>query len=249
MVHLDRKLILIGIGVVIILATFGLDYWYNYTNPVTEITEFSLPKTTPNPHRIYNYYKDGNLVGTYEQTLEPTAEGYTAAVKINVSPEGNKYIVESLLTVDKQVAPIRYNVNATINDVSSSISLKPNGTSYTLTYKAKTNSTNFNLETTKPIVLIDNNHPTHWELILTGLSLDPGKRYSFKAIVPQQNQIVALEIVQSDKIQNVYVEGVYYNCTVIYENNYDLKFYFSNGELVLFQNQSQNLEIRLSSSS
>lgn len=248
---MDRKWLYFGAAIVILAGLVGWEIWINIAHPLYKISSINLPHEVLGSPRVYNYLKDGVIIGTYTQTTEmgPTSgiESFLVTTVADVQTGGKNFVVETRLTVNSFDTPLTYFVNATLAGTPSSIRVQRIEKVYEIQNTVQGQVFPTQVEPPNPVVIIDNNIPAHWELIISGIRMESGERYGLSALVPQQNGVKEFELSIDEKTSSITVEGVNYICTVIRENNFDLSFYLSNGKLVRFLNQPQNIEISLKS--
>ena len=240
-----------GAAIVILAGLVGWEIWINIAHPLYKISSINLPREVLGSPRVYNYLKDGVIIGTYTQTTErgPTygIESFLITTVADVQTGGKNFVVKTRLTVNSFDTPLTYFVNATLDGSPSSIRVQRMEKIYEIQNTIQGQVFPTQIEPPSPVVIVDNNIPAHWELIIRGTKMEPGERYGLNALVPQQNGVKEFELSVDEKTSSITVDGVDYKCTVVRENTFDLSFYLSDGKLIRFRNQSQNIEISLKS--
>ena len=248
---MDRKWLFFGAAVIILAGLVGWEIWINIAHPLYKISSINLSSEVLGSPRIYNYVKDGLIIGTYTQTTEkgPTfgVESFLVTTVADVQTGGKNFVVKTRLTVNSFDAPLTYFVNATLDGSPSSIRVQRMEKIYEIQNTVQGQMYPTQVEPPNPVVIVDNNIPAHWELIIHGVNMKSGERYGLSALVPQQSGVKEFELSVDEKTSSITVEGVEYICTVVRENTYDLSFYLSEGKLIRFRNQPQNIEIILKS--
>ncbi len=248
---MDRKWLFFGAAVIILGGLVGWEIWINIAHPLYKISSINLSSEVLGSPRIYNYVKDGVIIGTYTQTTErgPTfgVESFLVTTVADVQTGGKNFVVKTRLTVNSAATPLTYFVNATLDGAPSSIRLQRMEKIYEIQNTVQGQVYPKQVEPPNPVVIVDNNIPAHWELIIHGADMKSGERYGLSAIVPQQSGVKEFELSIDEKTSTITVEGVEYICTVVRENTSDLSFYLSDGKLIRYRNQPQNIEIILKS--
>jgi hypothetical protein len=246
---MERKWLYFSAAAVILVGLVGWELWINVVHPLYKIDSINLPNEKPVSSGIYNYVKDGVVIGTYRQKTESGTATDLASFLItsvvDVQTDGKSFEVETRLTVNSFNTPITYFVNATLDDSISSIRVKPFDKTYKIENIVNGELFSTQVEPTNPVFIVDNNVPAHWELIINGAKMVPGERYGLSALVPQLNGVKEYELSIDQNLSSITVAGIEYKCKVVRENSSDLIFYFSDGKLILFRNQPLNLEISL----
>ena len=248
---MDRKWLFFGAAAVILAGLIGGEIWINIAHPLYKISSINLSSDVLGSARVYNYMKDGVIIGTFMQMTErgPTygVESFLVTTIADVQTGGKSFVVKTRLTVNSFNTPLTYFVNATLDGSPSSIRVQRMEKIYEIQNTIKGQVFSTQVEPPNPVVIVDNNIPAHWELIIRGVKMESGERYGLIALVPQQNGVKEFELSVDEKTSSITVEGVDYICTVVRENTFDLSFYLSDGKLIRFRNQSQNIEISLKS--
>jgi hypothetical protein len=91
------------------------------------------------------------------------------------------------------------------------------------------------------ILLIENNMPGFWEILLNSITLERGVKYSGNIYIPQGATVFPINLVVNRKPQNVWIDGEQLSCTVVNEADLDLSFYIYERELVQVRNDSQDV--------
>ncbi|MCX6642141.1 MAG: hypothetical protein NTV15_01980 [Candidatus Bathyarchaeota archaeon] len=154
----------------ILTGLVGWEIWINIAHPLYKISSI----------RVYNYMKDGVIIGTYTQTTErgPTygVESFLVTTVADVQTGGKSFVVKTRLTVNSLDTPLTYFVNATLDGSSSSIRVQRMEKIYEIQNTIQGEVFPMQVEPPNPVVIVDNNIPAHWELIIRNIKMKPGEQ-------------------------------------------------------------------------
>jgi hypothetical protein len=110
-----------------------------------------------------------------------------------------------------------------------------------------TSSQGKNQTTTLPLpantVIIDNNNPAHWELLMKSFNAEAGKKYGINTFTPQGAVVQKIEFGIDTSHQFVAIDTMSYECIVAREPNFQIALYFYNGDLIQYKNDVDGIII------
>jgi len=92
-------------------------------------------------------------------------------------------------------------------------------------------------------VIIDNNSPAHWELLMKSFNAEAGKKYSINSFVPQGAVVQEIEFSVDSIHQFVNIGTKSYECVVARAPDFQITLYFYNGDLIQYNNDVDGIII------
>jgi len=233
------------LGAIILGGAVALELYQNFANPYIDYSPGSFTNLLIGSPQVFNYYKDGSIIGNYTYLLtQQTAAGqtlYTLKTGINAIYQGQGI---SLNTTHRFLGPTRhvdYSVNADIAGGASSVQCVFNGNAVGLNMTSQGKSQTLNLSLLPDTVLIDNNDPVHWELLMKSFTAQEGKAYNVNVLTPQGATVQTLQIGISTSHQFINIGGKSYECVVMTEPDLQISVFFFQGNMIQFQNDADGI--------
>jgi len=242
----NRRLIIIGAVVLLAMVAFELyaDYFITYT----EYKPNALTNLNVGPLQLTDYYKDGENIGTYTSTVEVKNQTlgeitYTISSKTDLIYQEKHQTVDTILTITDRMRLLDYKVSASINDISSTTTVTMKGSNANVTNTFMGDTITLNVNVPENTIVMDHSQPAHWELLVRSFNFELGKRYRVNVFIPQTASIHSWELGADQNLQTISIGGVSYTCLVVRQADMDIQFYVSNGALIRYRDQINNIVI------
>jgi len=228
------------LGAIILIGAVAVELYSNYANPYIEYAPSSFSSLLTDTPQRFGYYKDGTLIGTYTYTLTTQTSGsktlYTLTTTIDANYQDTQLILNTTHRFLGETSHIEYTVNTDLAGAKSHVECVFLGgkAGIITTFQGKNMTTTATLPSNT--VIIDNNDPAHWELLMKSFSAEAGKRYRVSALVPQGAAVQTLEFGVDTSHQFVNIGSKSYECIVAREPNYEITLYFYQGNLIQYKN-------------
>jgi hypothetical protein len=235
------------LGAIILAGAVAVELYSNYANPYLEYTPGAFTSLLTNTPQRFNYYKDGALIGTYTYTLTSETRGsqtlYTLMSTSNGTYEGNLLNVNATHRFFGAANHAEYTVDSHVADVTSHLECVFLAGKVGIVFTQDDKSQSISVTPGTNAIIIDNNDPAHWELLMKSATFEPGKKYKVNAILPQSGSAVALEFGVDTAHQYVNIGGTSYDCVVAREPNFEITLYFYQGNLIKYENKADGILI------
>jgi hypothetical protein len=101
------------------------------------------------------------------------------------------------------------------------------------------------LELPENTALFDTFMPGHWDLFFKQFTLEPGKRVTVDAFIPQLLSHLSIVLASDKKAKTVSVEGVDYECMAVRVVELNLILYLHEGDLIQLEEPERGIVISL----
>ena len=231
------------LGVFLILAsTFAIEYYTKSRFPTTPLEMVGVPELTIGAINEYTCLKELNPVGTYSYMVTGKSGGvYSMESLTDVSLDGNRLQLSSSFTFDEAYIPIHYMLTADQGGDTNEFDVIFSEGNVISVVTLAGESVTLSEEFPSGAILVENNMPGFWEILLQSSRLESGKRYTIKAYIPQGGTMFDLEFYVNEGTKTITVDGVELECTLIQESTLSLSFYMHDGELVQMRDTSQDI--------
>jgi len=238
---------LLILGAIILVGAVAVELYSNFANPYLEYTPSAFNSLLTDATQNFDYYKDGAKIGTYTYTLTTETRSqqtlYTLTTTSNATFEGNKLIVDSTHRFLGAANHVVYTVDSEVAGVASHLECVFLAGKVGIVYTSGDKSQSVSITPGANAIIIDNNDPAHWELLMKSTTFEPGKKYKVNAILPQSCSAVALEFGVDTAHQYVNIGGTSYDCVVAREPNFEITLYFYQGNLIKYENKADGILI------
>jgi hypothetical protein len=235
------------LGAIILAGAIAVELYSNFTNSLIDYTPGSYTSLIIGAPQQFDYYKDGILLGTYTYTLNTqnnvSSTFYTLETSVDLTYQGKPLRVDTAHRFLDEVSHVNYTVDVNIDGVKTNLECIFLGAKALI--KTSSQGKNQTTTVTLPVntVLIDNNNPAHWELLMKSFNAEAGKKYSINALVPQGAIVQKNEFSKATSHQFVNIDSKSYECVVAREPNYQITLYFYNGDLIQYKNDIDGIII------
>ncbi len=244
--QMNNRTILI-IGALILGGAIALELYTNYADPYIDYAPGSFTNLLTDTPQSFSFYKDGELIGNYTYTLKTQASGgqtlYTLTTSIDAEYQGSNLLLNTThrflgitshveYTVDSDIAGIESQLACVFLGNTAGINARSQGKNQTTTVTMQPNT-----------IIIDNNDPVHWELLMKSFTAEAGKRYSVNALVPQGAEVRTLSFGVDTSHQFVNIGSQSYECIVAREPDYEITLFFYEGHLIQYKNDVDGIVI------
>ncbi len=231
------------LGVFLILAsTFVIEYYTKSRFPTTPLEVTGVPELAIGETKEYTCIKELNPVGTYSYTVTGKSGGvYSMESLTDVSIEGNRLQLSSSFTFDEDYVPVHYMLTADQGGDTNEFDVTFSGGNVVSVLTLADESVTLSEEFPDGAILVENNMPGFWEILLQSSRLESGKRYSAKAYIPQGGTMFDLEFFVNEGTRTITIDGVELDCTLVQESSLSLSFYMYDGELVQMRDTGQDI--------
>lgn len=236
-------------GVFIILAsTFLIEYYTNTRFPTQAMVISGVPELIIGVEHVFSYAHELEDVGTASYTITGRqGDYYTLVSSTDVSSDEGRIQLEGTYVFDTQFNPESYSLHVDHEGEVNDIEVVFTGGNVVSTVSLENDTVTLSEEFPEGAVLLENNMPGFWEILLLSTDLEMGARYKIQAYIPQGGAVFDLEFYVQNDPKTITVEGEQLSCTVIQETTLDLRFYLFEGEMVQMRNIDQdNIFTRLS---
>jgi hypothetical protein len=235
------------LGAILLAGAVAVELYSNFANPYLEYAPGAFNSLLTNTPQNFDYYKDGVKIGTYTYTLTTETRSsqtlYTLATTSNATYDGSKLIVDSTHRFLGAANHVEYTVDSDVAGVTSHLECVFLAGKVGIEFKSGTKSQSVSLTPGANAIIIDNNDPAHWELLMKSTTFEPGKRYKVNAILPQSGTTAELEFGVDTAHQYVNIGTKSYECVVAREPNYEITLYFYQGNLIKYENRADGILI------
>jgi hypothetical protein len=238
---------IIIVAALILAGAIGIELYTNFTTTLLDYAPTGFTSLILDAPQVFDYYKDGTLIGTYTYTLTSVATGadttYALKTTVDATYQEKHLTVNSTYRLRGAATPVSYEVDFALDGVTSKLETTYTGGNAVIdTSTAGANDT-FTVPTPAGTVTIDNNNPAQWELLMKSFTAQAGKRYRVSALVPQGAVVQSVEYGVDTNRQFVTIGGKSYECVVAREPNYQISLYFYRGDLIQYKNDIDGIII------
>jgi hypothetical protein len=241
---LRRQWVLAGI-VLIIGASLLTELVLNRLYPETGI-EISLPELRVGEEHVYTFYREGQQVGTHSYVIagrigEGASAEYTMISTTDITYEGKSLLLRGEYVFDHLYRPIGYALNASEEDKRSRVRAAFSQGEVEITIDSEGETIELTEQVAEGTLLIENQMPGYWEILLQSSTLMPGKRYVVDAFIPQLGAATRLTLTVDRGTSKVTHEGVELDCKVVREADQGLVFYLYGGQLIQYRDDENGV--------
>jgi len=242
-----RKLWIIGIAAAIFGVLFFMEFYTSLRFPVTSYVPTGLPPL-PVAERNYDFYKDGEKVGTYIFRVEEARDyegqpAYFTSSTTSVVSDDTVIELETRYIFNVKLNPLEYSLNATIGEDHQSIACVFDGWNVDASTEMEGSRVERGMELPVDTVLIDTKMLGHWDLFFKSFNPEVGKRIGFTMYVPQALDTASMELTVDKETKTLTINEVDYECQVVSVSKLDLTFYIHNDDVLKLEESNQNIEI------
>jgi len=247
-----RKLWILVITGAILGGAALLEIYASVLYPVTEYEPGGLPQLAVGVERDYDFFKDGERVGSYSFLVEEMGQyrdqtAYFTRSLTSVTYHDTVIELETLYIFNEDLNPLEYRLNATLGEDRQFIICLFDGWNVNATMEMEDRTVPAELELPAGTVLIDNNMLCQWELFFKSFDPVPGKRVRFTAFVPQILDKKTVELFVEKGRETLTLNVTAYECMVVRAPDLDIVFYLHGGDLLKLEESEQDIEIVVAS--
>ena len=235
------------LGALILVGAVAVELYSNFSNPFISYTPTGYSNLLTGSPQMFNYYKDGVLLGTYTYDLHILKSGnstqYLLDTYINIKYQFNHITVNSTHSFLSEVSHLSYTTQYGLNTTKTTLHCNFTGNNVTVMSNTGGKNQTFSVVLPTNTVIIDNNDPAHWELLSKSFNAMEGSKYYVNAFVPQGAAVQQFEYGVDTPHQFVSIGSKNYECVVAREPNFEITLYFYKGDLIQFRNDVDNILI------
>ena len=238
---------LIIVAALILAGAIGIELYSNFVTTVTDYAPTGFTNLTMDTPQVFDYYKDGTLIGTYSYTITSKTTGavtlYTLVTVVDATYQSQHLSVNSTYRFTGATKPVGYEVDFGLNSTTSRlVTTYADGNAFIVTSAAGANQT-LTVPLPGNVVTIDNNNPAQWELLQKSFTPKPGQIYGVNALVPQGAVVQSVEYGVDTNHQFVSIGGKSYECVVARDPDFQISLYFYQGNLIQYKNDVDGIII------
>jgi hypothetical protein len=238
---------LLILGAIILVGAVAVELYSNFSDPYLTYTPGAFTSLVTDTPQRFNYYKEGEPIGTYTYTLTSETRSqqtlYSLTATNNATYQGNKLLVVSTHRFLGAANHVSYTVNSNVAGVVSNLECAFLAGKVSIIFTSSDKSQSVTVTPGENAIIIDNNDPAHWELLMKSATFEPGKKYKVNAILPQSGLTSELEFGVDTAHQYVNIGSKSYECIVAREPNYEITLYFYQGDLIKYDNKTDGIMI------
>ena len=253
-----RKAWIIVISATIVGGVFAFEYWTSIQFPLVDYTPGDLPVLPVGIVREYDYVIEGEMAGTYRFWVEatgpyavgaggslPVRTAYFARSLTSLEHEGVAAEIEMIYVFGTDLTPFEYRLNASLGDESERITCVFDGWNVEGKIEAGESTLEQSLELPEDTALFDTFMPGHWDLFFKQFTLEPGRRVTIDAFIPQLLSHLSIVLASDKKAKTVSIGGVDYECLVVRVVELNLVLYLHEGDLIRLEEPDRGIVISL----
>jgi hypothetical protein len=241
---LRRQWILAGVALILgasLLVELYLDRIYPET-----LIEVTLPDIQLGEEQVYSFYREGQRIGTHSYAVtgrEGTgaSANYTMISTTDITYEGENILLRGEYIFNHLYGPLSYELNATGEDKHTRLQATFRQGEVELTVHSGSEVANVTEQVPDGVVLIENQMPGYWEILLQSTTLTPGKRYVVHAFIPQRGSAARLTLTVDRETSKVKQGDADIECNVIREADMGLVFYLYGGDLIQYRDEANGV--------
>ncbi len=233
-------------GIVLILgASLLVELYLNRLYPETGI-EITIPDLQFGEEHVYSFYREDQLVGTYSYVISGREGGgasaeFTMISTTDIVYEGKNLLLRGEYVFDHLYRPLGYALNVTEEDKNTRFRAVFGQDDVDVTISSDGDFVEFTEQIAEGTLLVENQMPGYWEILLQSSTLMPGKRYVVDTFIPQMGTVVRLTLTADRGTSKVRQDGVELDCKVVREANLGLMFYLYDGELIQYRDDENGV--------
>lgn len=235
---------LIAVICIIFVASFVIEYYTDQRFPEVEVNVKTLPDYATGVTSTFSFVREGSKVGTYSYDVEKTDVGYVVVSETQVEFEEKSTLIQGTYTFGATMNPLDYSLQIDSAGEPTEIvcTFTDNQVITTVNFENKT--VDIEAELPENVVLVENNMPGYWELLLQTVDLEPGKRYILQVFVPQVANVVSVTLTVDKNPVKLNIDGVEYECQRIREIDLHYAFFLFDGQLLEFRDDGQDIRFQ-----
>jgi hypothetical protein len=223
------------------VASFVIEYYTNKQFPEEEVVVKTLPEYQTGELNTFSFIRQGIIVGNFSYILEKNVSVYSVSASTEVEYEGKTTQIESSYLFGATLNPLDYFVHIDSGGEITDIECEFTESQVLTTVDFKNQTVNLETDLPENVLLVENNMPGYWELILQTLELVPDIRYKLRVFVPQAADVFTITLTVDDNPVNLNIEGVDYECQRIREVDRQYTFLLYEGHLLEFKDDGQEI--------
>jgi hypothetical protein len=228
------------LGALIIAGAVAVELYSNFTSPFINYAPTGFTNLLTGAPQVFNYYKDGNLIGTYTYNLSNQTSGgstqYTLTTKVDIIYQFTPLEVNTTHQFLSEVSHISYKEGFSSNGTMTSLNCLFAGDKVNIVNYSDGKNQTISVTLLSNTVLIDNNDPAHWELLSKSFNASEGSKYYVNTFVPQGGDVQQFEYGVDTAHQFVNIGSKSYVCVVAREPNFEITLFFYKGDLIQYRN-------------
>ena len=238
---------IIIVAALILAGAIGIELYNNFVTTITDYAPTGFTNLITDAPQVFDYYKDGTLIGTYTYTLTSKATGavtlYTLVTAVDATYQEKHLTVNSTYRFTGATKPVGYEVDFALDGTTSRlVTTYADGNAVIVTTSGEANQT-LTVPIPANVVTIDNNNPAQWELLQKSFTAKAGQIYGVNALVPQGAVVQSVEYGVDTNHQFVTIGGNSYECVVARDPNFQISLYFYQGNLIQYKNDADGIII------
>lgn len=243
-----RKLWIFGIAFAFVGGLFLMEFYTSLRFPVTSYVPTGLPPLPVVAERNYDFFKDGEKVGSYIFRVEEIGEyegqpAYFTRSLTSVVSDDTLIELETVYIFNGNLNPLEYRLNATLGEEHQSIACVFDGWNVDASTEMKGRRVEREMELPVDTVLIDTNMIGHWDLFFKSFDPEAGKRVEFTMFVPQVLDTASMELIVDKVTKTLTINEVDYECQIVRVSKLDITLYLYNDDVLKLEESNKNIEI------
>ena len=235
------------LGAIILAGAIAVELYTNFANPLIDYKPDNYTSLIVDTPQQFDYYKEGTLIGTYTYTLNTKTSGsstlHTLQTSVDITYKDQPLTLETTHRFLNEVSQVSYTVNFDIGGVTTNLLCNFLGGKVLITTSSQGKNQTTTMTLPANTVIIDNNNPAHWELLMKSFNAEAGKKYGINTFTPQGAVAQKIEFGVDTSHQYVNIDTKSYDCIVAREPNFQIALYFNNGNLIQYKNDAEGIII------
>jgi hypothetical protein len=235
------------LGAIILVGAIVVELYSNFANPLIDYTPGSYASLIIGAPQQFDYYKEGLLIGTYNYTLNTQTSGssnfLTLQTSVDITYKDEQLTLETTHRFIDEVSQVSYTADVDIGGVTTNLGCNFLGGKVLITTSSQGKNQTTTVTLPANTVIIDNNNPAHWELLMKSFNAEAGKKYGINTFTPQGAVVQKIEFGIDTSHQFVNIDTKSYECIVAREPNFQITLYFYNGNLIQYKNDADGIII------
>lgn len=235
---------LIAVVIIIFAASFVIEYYTDQKIPEVDVSINTIPEYSTGVTSSFSFVRQGSEVGTYSYEVVKRGVGYTVMSETRVEFEEKKTNLQSNYTFGDKLNPLDYSLHIdSAGEVTEIVcTFTDNQAITTVNFENKT--VDIDADLPDNVVLVENNMPGYWEILLQTVDLEPGKRNIIQVFVPQVANVFPVTLTVDKNPVNLDIDGEEYECQRIREVDLQYAFFLYEGLLLEFRDDAQDIRFQ-----